>query len=166
MFTKKKLSIFFVFQNINKGLSLKIKKFIKIKSLKKIRLQLKNFKRLKFFNEFIATFFTIMQKKTSSKLLIEFISFQFNKLKRHNFFFSLLFKLSKLIINSKFSCLYGLKILISGRFNGRPRSRKRYIVIGKIPLQTISANINYLESTSFTKNGTFGLKLWVFENKF
>ena len=166
LFTKKKLSIFIIFQNINKGLSLRVKKPIKKKSLKKVLLQLKNFKRLKIFNEFLSIFFIILQKKNSSKLLIEFISFQFNKLKKHNFFFNLLFRLSKLMVNSNFSCLYGLKILISGRCNGRPRSRQKYIIIGKIPLQTISANIKYLESVSFTKNGTFGLKLWIFQNKF
>mgnify|MGYP001294315192 CR=1 FL=1 len=56
----------------------------------------------------------------------------------------------------------GLKIRINGRFNGAARSKTRVFQINKIPLQTLDANIQYYQSISYTLNGTFGVKLWVY----
>jgi small subunit ribosomal protein S3 len=57
--------------------------------------------------------------------------------------------------------LNGVKLVINGRFNKSPRSRKKGIVLGSIPLQSISAEIDYFQSTVFTLVGTFGVKLWI-----
>ena len=55
----------------------------------------------------------------------------------------------------------GIKVCISARFNGAPRAKSRLIIVGDIPIQTINKQIDYHETTSYTKNGTFGIKLWV-----
>ena len=58
----------------------------------------------------------------------------------------------------------GIKIKIKGRFNGAPRARHKIIQIGTgIPALTISSKIDYGEITSYTANGTFGVKVWIHE---
>lgn len=56
-----------------------------------------------------------------------------------------------------------VKLRISGRFNGAPRSKTRVFRINNIPLQTLNSNINYNQSIAYTNNGTFGIKLWISE---
>lgn len=68
-----------------------------------------------------------------------------------------------MIVKSKFSKVKGIKILIKGRLNGKPRSNYRIIQIGKISLQTIESVISHNQSTSFTPYGTFGIKVWICE---
>ena len=58
----------------------------------------------------------------------------------------------------------GVKIVIKGRFNGAPRARSKIIQVGNIPLQSFKAKIDYSQTTSYTPNGTFGVKVWICEN--
>lgn len=55
--------------------------------------------------------------------------------------------------------LVGVKIIISGRFNGAAMARREVIHIGKVPLQTIAALVDYSTSTAYTRYGTFGIKV-------
>jgi small subunit ribosomal protein S3 len=57
-----------------------------------------------------------------------------------------------------------MKIKIKGRFNGAPRAKHKIIIIGKgVPNLTIDAKIDYSEETAYTINGTFGVKVWIYE---
>jgi ribosomal protein S3 len=63
-----------------------------------------------------------------------------------------------------FSIAKGIKIKIKGRFNGAPRAKHKIINIGNnMPVLTLNSNIDYAETTSYTSNGTFGVKVWVCE---
>lgn len=55
----------------------------------------------------------------------------------------------------------GAKIKVSGRLNGGEIARKEMLAKGKIPLQTLRADIDYGEATAFTTYGTIGVKVWV-----
>lgn len=57
--------------------------------------------------------------------------------------------------------LLGIKIKISGRLNGIEMARSEWIKKGRIPLQTISANIDYCDDIAKTKYGILGVKVWV-----
>jgi len=57
----------------------------------------------------------------------------------------------------------GLKIQIKGRFSGAPRSKKRVFEKGRIPLQTVSSNINYSLTHINTSYCVFSVKVWVYE---
>jgi len=57
--------------------------------------------------------------------------------------------------------LLGLKIKISGRLNGIEMARSEWIKKGRIPLQTLSANIDYCSDVAKTKYGILGVKVWV-----
>ena len=85
-------------------------------------------------------------------------------MKRHYKFLSTIKRCLSLFVSSKLSRINGIKIIIGGRFNGRPRSKHTAITIGQIPLQSISYNVDSSKSTAFTPNGTFGVKGWICEN--
>ena len=96
-----------------------------------------------------------------AKLLGRFIATQLEQVIRHNFFFNFLQENLTLIINQKLSKTQGVKINIAGRLNNAARSRTKIIKSGKISLLKINSKIDYSESTAFTLNGTFGIKVWI-----
>ena len=60
-----------------------------------------------------------------------------------------------------FCKIKGIKINIKGRFNGRPRARTRSILAGDIAVQSFNKKVEYFQKTVYTKNGTFGIEIWV-----
>lgn len=56
----------------------------------------------------------------------------------------------------------GIKIRISGRLNGIEIARSEWIKEGQIPLQTLSANIDYATAEAHTIYGILGIKIWIF----
>jgi ribosomal protein S3 len=160
-YTNKKFNLFIIFQNVNKRLSLKLTK-IQTKFLKKELLALRRESRNKFFKETVNILVISVIKKNSAQLLAELIAYQLSTNKRHNFFLIFVKRfLITLVSEKKFSNVSGVKFTIKGRFNGVSRARKRIYESGKIPIQTIDSNINYYEATSYTPNGTFGVKVWI-----
>ncbi len=59
----------------------------------------------------------------------------------------------------------GAKIRLSGRLNGAEIARTEHLERGKLPLQTIRANIDYGEATAFTTYGTIGIKVWIYKGE-
>lgn len=57
----------------------------------------------------------------------------------------------------------GAKIRLSGRLNGAEISRNDWLAKGRMPLQTLRANIDYGEATSFNTYGTVGVKVWIYK---
>lgn len=164
IYTNKKFNLFITFQNLNKRLSLKLTN-IQAKFLKKELLALRRESRNKFFKETINILVISVIKKNSAQLLAEFIAYQLSINKRHNFFLIFVKRfLITLVSEKKISNVSGVKFTIKGRFNGVSRARKRIYESGKIPIQTIDSNISYHEATSFTPNGTFGVKVWICKN--
>jgi len=59
----------------------------------------------------------------------------------------------------------GAKILVKGRLNGAEIARDEHLEKGKLPLQTLRANIDYGEATAFTTFGTVGVKTWIYKGE-
>lgn len=57
----------------------------------------------------------------------------------------------------------GLKIQVSGRLNGIDIARSEWKREGKIPLHTLSANIDYTHQQANTIYGVIGIKVWLYE---
>jgi len=57
----------------------------------------------------------------------------------------------------------GIKIQVKGRIGGAEIARKEWYIKGRVPLQTLRANIDYGYSTAFTKWGTIGVKVWIYK---
>jgi small subunit ribosomal protein S3 len=56
----------------------------------------------------------------------------------------------------------GIKVRISGRIAGAEIARSEQYIVGKVPLHTLRAKIDYATSTAFTRSGTVGIKVWVY----
>lgn len=59
----------------------------------------------------------------------------------------------------------GIKIQISGRLNGAEIARREWMRAGRLPLQTLQANIDYSYKWAHTIYGVLGVKVWVFREK-
>ena len=57
----------------------------------------------------------------------------------------------------------GIKIQISGRLNGTEIARSEWVREGRIPLQTLRAEIDYCHRTAKTIYGILGVKVWIFK---
>jgi hypothetical protein len=102
-----------------------------------------------------------MLVNNSSRLLVEFLVIKLQNIKYQN---KVLFYLKLILsefIKKDLVKVNGLKLIIRGRFNKSQRSRKKDIIFGSIPLQSLSSKIDYFQSTAFTSVGTFGVKLWI-----
>lgn len=59
----------------------------------------------------------------------------------------------------------GIKIKVSGRLDGSEIARREWLHKGKLPLQTLRANIDYGEVTAFCNYGTVGIKVWIYKGE-
>lgn len=57
----------------------------------------------------------------------------------------------------------GAKIKVSGRLDGNEIARRETVAKGSLPLQTLRANIDYGQATSYNTYGTVGIKVWVYK---
>jgi len=166
VYTKNKINILITLQNLN---AYKYLQHTQLKNLKVIFKQLKKFIKNNFFKEAINVLFVNISKRKSAKLLANFLTNQLklNQLKtdqitiarKDNYFLGFLKQSILLLIKSENSCLKGIKIVIKGRFNKAPRSKTNIIHLGKCPLQSFNTKVEYYQSTSYTSNGTFGVKI-------
>lgn len=59
----------------------------------------------------------------------------------------------------------GIKIKCAGRLGGAEMARKEWYKEGRIPLQTIRANIDYGFAIAKTLYGVIGVKVWIFKGE-
>nr|NP_777452.1 ribosomal protein S3 [Anthoceros angustus]Q85CS9.1 RecName: Full=Small ribosomal subunit protein uS3c; AltName: Full=30S ribosomal protein S3, chloroplastic [Anthoceros angustus]QHD46923.1 ribosomal protein S3 [Anthoceros agrestis]BAC55388.1 ribosomal protein S3 [Anthoceros angustus]BAC55485.1 ribosomal protein S3 [Anthoceros angustus] len=59
----------------------------------------------------------------------------------------------------------GIKIQIAGRLNGAEIARVEWAREGRVPLQTIRAQINYCYYPAQTIYGVLGIKVWIFQTE-
>jgi hypothetical protein len=156
-------TISFKTQNLNKKLSTKIAASNLYKNeLKNTLIKLKPFFKNQSFQKSIHSLIIVITNPCSSALLNKLIAnYLTENKKQHNFFLSFIKKALSILIKTRLSKIKGIKIVINGRLNGRPRARKTLIKIGTIPQQSMVTSIDYNESTAYTKNGTFGIKSWI-----
>lgn len=57
----------------------------------------------------------------------------------------------------------GIKISCGGRLGGTEIARSETQHEGKVPLQTLNADIDYACATAFTIYGTVGIKVWIYK---
>jgi small subunit ribosomal protein S3 len=59
----------------------------------------------------------------------------------------------------------GIKIQVSGRLNGAEIARSEWIREGRVPLQTLRADIDYATKEASTIYGILGIKVWLFKSE-
>ncbi len=57
----------------------------------------------------------------------------------------------------------GVKIQVAGRLNGAEIARTEWVRAGRVPLQTLRANIDYCSCAANTIYGIIGIKVWIFK---
>lgn len=73
--------------------------------------------------------------------------------------------LKKSLNRTKFTKTKGIKIQIAGRLNGAEIARTEWVRKGRVPLQTLRADIDYSYKTAKTIYGILGIKVWVFKGE-
>jgi len=59
----------------------------------------------------------------------------------------------------------GVKINLAGRLNGSEMARREWLSKGKVPLQTLRANIDYAQEEALTVYGKVGIKVWIYKGE-
>lgn len=59
----------------------------------------------------------------------------------------------------------GIKIQVSGRLNGAEMARSEWVREGRVPLQTLRADIDYATTEANTIYGVLGIKIWLFKSE-
>ncbi|KAJ1463759.1 30S ribosomal protein S3, partial [Baffinella frigidus] len=103
--------------------------------------------------------FEVLEPDTHANLLAQFIS---NKLVRR-----VAFKraIAKAIERAQAQGIKGIKIQVSGRLNGSEIARSECVKEGKMPLQTLRANIDYATARAKTIYGILGIKVWLYKGE-
>jgi len=64
----------------------------------------------------------------------------------------------------RFGCK-GIKVRVSGRLNGAEIARSEWYLQGRLPLQTLRADIDYGVAEAFTTYGVVGVKTWIYKGE-
>jgi small subunit ribosomal protein S3 len=59
----------------------------------------------------------------------------------------------------------GVRLEVSGRLNGNEIARREYLKSGRLPRQTIRADIDYAQATAFCTYGAIGVKVWIYKGE-
>src|SRR6202163_889672 len=64
----------------------------------------------------------------------------------------------------RFGCK-GIKVRVAGRLNGAEIARKEWYLQGRLPLQTLRADIDFGMARANTTYGVIGVKCWVYQGE-
>jgi len=57
----------------------------------------------------------------------------------------------------------GVKVMVAGRLGGAEMSRSVWLREGRVPLQTLRADIDYAQTEALTTYGQIGVKVWIYK---
>ncbi|KKU50629.1 MAG: 30S ribosomal protein S3 [Parcubacteria group bacterium GW2011_GWA2_47_10] len=57
----------------------------------------------------------------------------------------------------------GVRLAISGRLDGSEMARYEWLKSGRIPLQTIRADVDFSQKVAYPPYGTIGIKVWIYK---
>jgi small subunit ribosomal protein S3 len=59
----------------------------------------------------------------------------------------------------------GVKIAVKGRLDGTEMARREWLKDGRIPLQTLRADIDFAKVNAYTTYGVVGIKVWIYKEQ-
>ncbi len=59
----------------------------------------------------------------------------------------------------------GIKVELSGRLNGNEIARREWLKAGRLPLQTLRADIDFAKAEAFCTYGVIGVKIWIYKGE-
>ncbi len=60
----------------------------------------------------------------------------------------------------------GIKVQVAGRVSGAEMARTVWLREGRVPLQTLRANIDFAKAEALTTYGRIGVKVWVYKGEY
>ena len=101
--------------------------------------------------------------KTYMFILVQ--TFRFLPKHKHARFFNFIKKNFTVLLENglKFGgkgSISGLKFLAAGKLKGKMRKKKFSVQVGKVPIQSVDKNVEFVKAHVFTRFGVFGFKLW------
>ena len=128
-------------------------------------------RRFNFFIDFIKISVLFLYSKINAHFYLEILGQIFKILpkRRHNLFFSFVELFFSTLITDfqqlNTITLNGVKFMLCGRITAKPRAKFKYFQVGKIPAQSIDANIQFSKLHVYTFYGVFGLKIWTYRSE-
>jgi len=59
----------------------------------------------------------------------------------------------------------GIRVEVAGRLGGAEIARRQWLKRGRLPLQTLRANIDYAQAKAFCTYGVIGIKVWIYKGE-
>jgi small subunit ribosomal protein S3 len=59
----------------------------------------------------------------------------------------------------------GIKVMCKGRLYGSEMARQAWLHEGRVPLQTLRADIDYAQEEAYTTYGRIGVKVWIYKGE-
>ncbi|MDD5033029.1 MAG: 30S ribosomal protein S3 [Candidatus Pacebacteria bacterium] len=59
----------------------------------------------------------------------------------------------------------GVKVVLSGRLGGAEMSRREWLSQGKMPLQTLRADVDFAKARAHLPYGDIGVKVWIYKEE-
>lgn len=155
------------FSNVNTNLNSNILNFLYLKFKKFTNTIFQ--RRFNLFIDFLKLTTLFCQNKVNAENFIVLFAQIFRSIAKrlHTQFFTFLKIVLKTLVidvikmDSTLVKFLGIKFLISGKLQGKARATKCLIVEGSVPTQTLSKNICFAKTHTYTLLGAFGLKMWV-----
>ena len=61
--------------------------------------------------------------------------------------------------------ILGARIMVKGRLDGTEMARREWVKAGRLPTQTLRADIDYAQATAHTTYGTNGVQVWIYKGE-
>jgi small subunit ribosomal protein S3 len=61
--------------------------------------------------------------------------------------------------------IQGARVQVAGRLGGVEIARTEWLKIGKLPRQTIRADIDYAQARAYCRYGVVGIKVWIYKGE-
>jgi len=99
----------------------------------------------------------VKRPELDAKLVAEDIALQLERRVSHRR------AMKKAIDNALKAGAKGIKTQVGGRIGGVDLARKEWFMAGRMPLQTLRADIDYGTARASTKYGILGIKVWIYK---
>jgi len=131
-------------------------------------------RRFNLYIDFLKLTTLLIQDKICADKFIYLLAQIFKALSKrvHTRFLFFLKALFKILISNNFnvvnldnnliSSILGLKFIINGKLQGKPRASFSCIQEGSVPIQSFAKNIDFAKNHVYTLYGVFGIRIWIY----
>ena len=164
-------SLIFTIINSNKNFLLKSSKKVLLFLFKKTKKFILNVfsRRFTLYIDFLKLSVLLCKNKIGALEFIKLLMIIFKSLSKrmHTKFFLFLRLFFKSILyipfikKTEFSSVLGVKLVVHGKLQGKPRAKTSVLQLGCMPIQSFNKNISFAKAQAYNIYGAFGLRIWI-----